>query len=815
MKRLFVRSLLSVIAWMVVCPMNAQRVSKEAALLKAQAFLSNNTDGDQSTRRTPRHAPRLVLANDATELYIFNDEANGGYVIVSGDERMPDVLGYSYDDQYVEGDVPCNMQSILDGYATQVRYLRQHPEAKASIRRAAERAPIEPLISCKWNQFEPFNNKCPEVNGEHCATGCVATAMAQIMYYHRWPKQTSEVIPSYTTSTNKIKMPEIPVTTIDWDNMVDIYRGWGEETPANEDAVATLMLLCGSSARVDYDPSGSASIDSRALEAFPKYFDYDDALSLLYRDWFDEEEWEQMIYDELHDGRPVFYSGSGVGEGHAYLVDGYDKDGFYHMNFGWGHTHASSGYYLFTGPLEGYNRNQMAIVNIKPASSDSPKAYGVLDNGKLTFYYDKKKDSRSGKIIPHLRYFPKDNLESYTACEFDASFKDFKIYDFWGFFSSSKYLKSIEGLANLNTSNAVTMCQMFMGCTSLNSLDLSHFNTSKVTDMSSMFEACSSLKELDLSSFDTKRVTDMSAMFDRCKSLESLNVSSFDTKNVYNMTNMFSACGALKRLNLSHFITDNVTDMSGMFNGLCTTSLDISHFNTSNVTDMSYMFSQFYAPIDLDLSHFNTENVTRMEEMFYNTHISSINVSHFNTSKVTNMSQMFSACFDIKELDLRSFDTSRVTDMTEMFRECGSLRSVDLSSFDTKNVTKMREMFALCSSLKTIYVSELWDMSNVSPNTGMFDRCNALEGSKGTTYMNTMSDANHSGSGYAHIDGGPDNPGYFTYKKFTEIQPINAKGVVFPSVFSLSGTKVRAEGMGTKGLPAGIYIVGGKKMVVR
>ena len=927
-----------------VSTLSAQKVMMDVAKERALSFFSQSYGTGLVARKAQRVSPRLTLANNQDEFYVFNNETNGGYIIVSGDERMPDVLGYSYEGQYDNEQIPCNMQSILDGYAAQVKYLRAHTDTKVSVRSASEKAPIAPLLTCMWDQNWPFCKKCPEVNGEHCFTGCVPTAMAQIMYYHRWPKQTSEVIPSYTTSTNKIEMPEIPVTTIDWDNMVDTY-GWEiYNNDIQRDAVATLMLLCGASVNVDYDPSGSASIDLKALDAFPMYYDYDDALTLLHREWFDEEEWEQLIYDELHDGRPLYYSGNSPCDniGHAFVVDGYDKDGYFHVNFGWGPL--NTGYYLFTGSLNGYNLGQAAIVNLKPASLDSPKAYGALDNGKLTFYYDKKMDDRSGKIIPHLRYFPKKNLELYTACEFDASFKDYKIYDFMGFFSYSKYLESIEGLANLNTSNAVTMCQMFMGCSSLNSLDLSQFNTSKVTSMSSMFEDCSSLKELDLSSFDTEKVTDMSAMFDRCSSLESLNVSSFNTKNVTDMYNMFSGCSALKSLDLSHFITDNVTDMSGMFNGLCTTSLDISNFNTSKVTDMSYMFSYFYAPIDLDLSHFNTENVTRMQKMFYNTHISSINVSHFNTSKVTDMSQMFSACFDIKELNLSSFDTGDITDMSEMFHECNSLRSIDLSNFDTKNVTNMSNMFGQCLSLesldlsnfntenvtnmanmffsckslknldissfktgnvtnmsnmfsscrvlekldvshfntrnvtsmawmfsscvslpeldlttfrtenvtdmsgmfsvcssltgidlsnfntqnvtqiddmflhdeklKTIYVSELWDMSNFTPSSGMFSMCNALEGSKGTTYMNTMSDVNHSGSGYAHIDGGINNPGYFTYKESTGIRSvIAAEGV--DNVYSLSGVRLRTGTNDLNSLKRGMYIVNGKKIIVQ
>ena len=198
----------------------AQQVSSELAKQKALTFLTKS-DKSSTKRSASNKTPRLVLANDRDEFYIFNDEANGGYVVVSGDERMPDILGYSYTGHFDAENIPCNMRAWLEDYANQVIYLRSHPEVQASRRSTTERKEISPLLKCYFNQGKYYNDKCPIIEGEHCLTGCVATAMAQIMYYYQWPKQTADIIPGYKTRSRYLAMPAIPITTIDWDNILE------------------------------------------------------------------------------------------------------------------------------------------------------------------------------------------------------------------------------------------------------------------------------------------------------------------------------------------------------------------------------------------------------------------------------------------------------------------------------------------------------------------------------------------------------------------------------------------------------------------
>ncbi len=436
-------------------------------------------------------------------------------------------------------------------------------------------------------------------------------------------------------------------------------------------------------------------------------------------------------------------------------------------------------------------------------------------NTTLTFYYDDLRSTRTGTTydLNTGTTQPKwySIRASVTDVVFDPSFAGARPTTAYYWFREMSNLTTITGIENLNTSdvtrmnhlfyycsgltsvdlshfntsNVTNMNQMFNGCTGLTSLNLSSFNTSNVIDMSRMFYGCTGLTSLDLSSFNTSNVTNMNYMFYNCTGLTSLDLSSFNTSNVTNMNYMFYNCTGLTSLDVSHFNTSNVTNMNYMFYN-CTglTSLDVSHFNTSNVTSMQFMFSGCSGLSSLNLSSFNTSNVTSMSNMFNQCHnLTSLDLSSFNTSKVTSMYNMFFRCYALTSLDLSGFNTSSVTNMSDMFNQCINLTSVNVSSFNTSNVTNMRNMFEYCHKLTsldlssfntsnvtdmstmfrqsevltTIYVGDGWSTDAVTTSTNMFTGCTSLVGGMGTTY-----DANHVDKTYAHIDGGSNNPGYFT-----------------------------------------------------
>lgn len=518
---------------------SAQLVTHETAMSKAAAFFNAQSVKGQ---KTLQHPPKLKLVIDRSEFYVINDEANGGYVVVSGDERFPEILGFSPDASIDADNMPCNMRAWLEEYAAQISFLREHPEATVTYKNESEREVIPPLMECLFNQGAPYNNKCPinPQTGNRCVTGCVATAMAQIMYCHKWPEETADVIPDYSTSSLNIGLPEVPIIAIDWNNIINDYNGSVPYTDEQAEAIATLMLLCGCSVQMDYADSSGASSES-AANAFYKYFDYDNYFE--HRSRFSDEEWEEMLYDELKEGRPVYYAGFSSDGGHAFVIDGYgyeDLDApYFHINWGWGGH--SNNYYLMMD-VGGFNNNQVAIMGIKPMDPNGDRVYAVKENKTLTFYYDNQLYDRPGTVILNLRSC--DGNEDITKCVFDPSFSKLKFKSLKSFFGGCKKLNSIEGIENINTSEVLNTVGMFAGCTALKSVDLSKFYTPSVTNMADMFYNCTALTTLDLSSFNTSNVNYMWAMFEGCENLQTIYAS--DEWNVDKVedggANMFFNC---------------------------------------------------------------------------------------------------------------------------------------------------------------------------------------------------------------------------------------------------------------------------------
>ena len=603
-------------------PVSAQYVTQEAAREKANAFLKRSANSQSAARKAPRKAPMLTLANNRDEFYVFNDETNGGYVVISGEERMPDVLAFSFEDSIDPASIPCNMQAWMDDCAAQVRWLREHPEVATERRKSPQRADIAPMLTCKFSQGYPYNLKCPVVDGEHCVTGCVATAMAQIMHYWQWPKKTTFTIPAYTTRTLKIEMPAIPPTTIDWDNILEEYRG--EYSQEQKDAIATLMALCGTAVIMDYTKNSSGSAPFKSAYELLDY-DIDSMQELLYRSDclyrsdYSDADWEEMLYNELNNRRPINYGGTSA-EGHAFVIDGYqylDETAYWHVNWGWGGSYIVAGPYCdqqyYTLDNMGFNNNQHALIGIQPASNGRLYIVDEAD-GKATLYYDLEAGSKGDKA----RAFGDGIGGDVTEVELHPSVANYKPKSL-RLFAGCNNLKQIKGIEYLNTEEMTDVSWMFSGCSNLTSLDVSSFKTENVTNMNGMFNGCSNLTSLDVSGFKTDKVTDMSWMFSGCDKLTSLDLSKFNTENVANMSYMFSSCSNLTNLDLSGFKTDNVTTISSMFSSCSNlTNLDVSGFKTDKVTNMRYMFSgcsnltTIYASNLWDMS-----NVTYSDGMFF------------------------------------------------------------------------------------------------------------------------------------------------------------------------------------------------------
>ncbi len=360
-------------------------VTEEEAQQKATVFLQQRSRSAIVSQRANTAAATVSenKASASANYYVFNIGETEGFVVVSSDDRTPDILGYADQGAFDASEMPENMKAWLQSYTDQLAYLKQHDDA--AVRRAPqldEHKAIRPLLSSTWDQGAPYNNQCPMDGSYRSVTGCVATAMAQVLYYHKYPAKTIATIPGYTTETNKTKVSSIGITTINWSNMQDYYTGY--ESSTKKTAVATLMKLCGASVKMDYTYEGSAAYSEDVPKALIKYFDYDAATTLKYRDYYRAADWDNLIYSELENKRPVYYSGSSAGGGHAFVIDGYDKEGLYHVNWGWGGS--ADGYFLLSildpgdnsgigasSSTDGYSFGQSALLGAQPNTGVVPE----------------------------------------------------------------------------------------------------------------------------------------------------------------------------------------------------------------------------------------------------------------------------------------------------------------------------------------------------------------------------------------------------------------------------------------------------------
>ena len=395
----------------------AAPISQDQARKEALSFLLNKQISNRSLKPVAL-SNRMLKAGNQAAFYIFNVGNNQGFVIVSGDDRINPILGYSDEGYFDEAKAPSNMKNLLNEYAQQISMLNEVSNVKGAIAAAKNvvdtRNSIAPLLTTKWDQARPYWNKCPQVQNEDgeyepSYTGCVATAMSQVMKYYNYPAQTTQVILSYQYGYGTGNMGEyitqytedLPVTTFDWAHMLDSYNG--SEDQVYTDAVATLMLYVGHAAHMTYALTASGTTDPYIPKAFTNYFDYN--AQLVYRSDYDQQAWEDMVYQELVAGRPMVYNGrAGSGGGHSFVCDGYEMGDYYHINWGWGGL--GNGYFQLaimnphaagigaSSSAEGYNIDQTAIIGITPGYSGQGEVNHVLT--VYNMYYSGNRELERG-----------------------------------------------------------------------------------------------------------------------------------------------------------------------------------------------------------------------------------------------------------------------------------------------------------------------------------------------------------------------------------------------------------------------------------
>ena len=437
MKKIFIRIMVLIGMVMMANGAVAQQLTEQQAKERAERFLKERRSLEAGVRSQEtgvrrqeagvrREGVTLTAARvEAKSIYAFNCEG-GGYVIASADSRALPVLGYSDTGSIDWERMPENMRVWFKLYDEAIATLgnRQdfkdgdltdsHPASRNGSQRQTRtngRTAVEPLIKTNWYQIVPYYNECPlydgadsSLTGKRCLTGCTATATAQVMNYYQWPQEITDSLPGYDIETTYKDEKEVwhidalPPVTFVWQDMLDCYLEprdgslqpkeiLGTET--QQQAVATLMRYCGQAMKTTYGPAASATSTDAQYAALVKVFGYTAATKINFRTLYAIDEWEDIIYGELAAGRPVLYHGYSESEGHSFVCDGYDGDGLFHINWGWGGK--DDGYFSLSvlNPYNntsagsgssgiGFSINQGAVIYLDPMMDPQPSP----DEGK-------------------------------------------------------------------------------------------------------------------------------------------------------------------------------------------------------------------------------------------------------------------------------------------------------------------------------------------------------------------------------------------------------------------------------------------------
>lgn len=353
--------LLSLVCLFAMQTLYAAPITYRQARKTAAEFLSHN-------QRMRFGTSELTMASPCEEIqpyYIFNLGIDEGFVVVSGDDAVSSILGYADSGHIDVLNMPDNVKAWLDGYAYDIERIQKQnlPAYRYAADDNVNRADIPALITAEWDQKRPFNNQCPySKDGKyHRPTGCVATAIAQVMYYHKWPQDKTAAIDGYSYKDDKqyggdgsvITLEPLAPTVFDWDSMLDTYNE-GEYDDKSADAVAELMKYVGYSVEMMYGVKASAAFSEDIAGALVHSFGYKKTARHIYRlDYATQDEWDSVIYRELSENRPVIYSGiTNMGFGHQFVCDGYEN-GYFHINWGW--SGESNGYFKLA-VLDPYNQ---------------------------------------------------------------------------------------------------------------------------------------------------------------------------------------------------------------------------------------------------------------------------------------------------------------------------------------------------------------------------------------------------------------------------------------------------------------------------
>lgn len=364
----------------------------------------------------------FVEAKDKdTLLYVFNINPDG-FVIVSAEDIVIPLLGYSFKGHYTTSNHPQAFDDMLAGWEEQIIYAKKSKPAPSKqntdewsrlsvtttqfIKRKGDVKNVGPLLTTTWNQGHPYDNQCPPSGLGHCAVGCVAVATAQVMKYYDWPPQGTGSYSYYDSCCQETVFADFN-TTYDWANMPNSLSLVGADT-TQANAVAKLLFHCGVSVGMCYGGilSGSGAQTYNDTIALVQHFYYDTSIKFVYKDSYDSSTWEGMMRTELDNGRPIIYSGCSSTEGHCFDMDGYQGTNYFHFNWGWGGSDDGYFYLNDLNPSFGDNftSGQEAVIGIKPKPVIAPPVIAISPD-TIQFTWDnsggkKLSSSSKNRIIP-------------------------------------------------------------------------------------------------------------------------------------------------------------------------------------------------------------------------------------------------------------------------------------------------------------------------------------------------------------------------------------------------------------------------------
>lgn len=416
MKKIFLFIALMSCCWTV----SASAAAPEKARRNAEAFFS-------SLPRTKASSLRLQLAwtltdghSDEDLVFAFNNLSDGGFVVVSGDDAVSPVLGYSFSGSFPKDRMPDGMEWLLSYYGDIVRSAREKGWTGSGTDAVFDPVNKVKMETAHWAQTYPFNEDCPIVNGGRSVTGCVATAIGIIMNYHRWPERGVGEIPSYTYSYPYYGVYDMTIPGCTLGHAYD-WEAMNADEP-DYDAIAELLHEVGVMVQMLYTPASSGA-NAGYVRYLSRYFSYDKDIKTHKRELYNDAEWERMIRRELDARRPVLYSGDSPEENHAMVIDGYSGD-YFSINFGWGGDYTSregytdpgnEGTWFLLTPLKGYEKDvtkfsagQTIYCNIKPDAGGPEAEYGPYVSGTLTLPYDFGPDRKFPLLYSALSARPAD-----------------------------------------------------------------------------------------------------------------------------------------------------------------------------------------------------------------------------------------------------------------------------------------------------------------------------------------------------------------------------------------------------------------------